>query len=243
MKYLILILGIAVCVAAAHVVLGQDGTIFYETKVNMHRGLPPERAEMKEMVPEFNIHQAKLLFNSTESLYVNIEEEPEEEEFGDGGPVQIKMRRPMNEYYNNFAQGKRVTMQEFLGKNFLIEDSVKVLPWKLGADAKTILGYPCKKATWYNEERKQNVVAWYTDKLPASLGPEMFNSLPGTILEVDINDGERVVTAKKISYDKLAKGELTPPTKGQKTTEEEFKKFLEEQRRRMGGNGNIIIRN
>jgi GLPGLI family protein len=243
MKYLILILGIAVCVAAARVVFAQEGTIYYETKVNMHRGLPPERAEMKEMIPEFNFYQTKLLFNSTESLYVNIEDEPEEEAFGDDGPVQIRMRRPMNEYYNNFAQGKRVTMQEFLGKNFLVEDSVKVLPWKLSSDVKTILGYECKKATWYNEERKQNVIAWYTEKLPPFLGPEIFNSLPGTIMEVDVNDGERVVTAKNIKLAKLGKGELKVPVKGQKTTEEDFRKFVEEQRRRMGSNGNVIIRN
>jgi GLPGLI family protein len=244
MKLFILILGVIICLTAAQVVLGQqEGTIQYEMKVNMHRTLPPDRAEMKEMIPEFNIHQSKMAFKGTESFFMNIDEE-EEDEFGDeSGPVHVKMRRPMNEYYFDFSKSKRVTMQEFLGKFFLIEDSVKVTPWKLLPDKKTILGYECRKATWYNEERKQNVIAWYTDKLPASLGPETFNTLPGTILEVDINDAERVITAKKISSDKLGKGELRIPTKGEKITEAGFRKVIEEQRKRMGGNGNVIIRN
>jgi GLPGLI family protein len=241
MKRLILILGVLISLAAAQVV--QEGTIQYEMKVNMHRSLPADRAEMKEMIPEFNIHQSKMSFKGTESFFMNLEEE-EEDEFGDdAGPVQVRMRRPMNEYYFDFSKSKRVTMQEFLGKYFLIEDTVKVTPWKLLADTKTILGYECKKASWYNEERKQNVVAWYSDKLPAFLGPENFNSLPGTILEVDINDGERVITARKIGNDKLARNELRIPTKGEKITEAGFRKMIEEQRKRMGGNGNIIIRN
>jgi GLPGLI family protein len=243
MKHLILIVGIVIGLAAAQVVFAQsEGTIFYDTKVNVHRTLPPDRPEMKEMVPEFNIHKNKLLFQNKETLYLNIDEE-EEEEFGDDNGPRIRMRRPMNEYYFNFNNSKRVTVQEFFGKRFIIEDSAKTLPWKLTSETKTILGKECRKATWFNQERNQNVIAWYCDKLPPFLGPEMFNSLPGTVLEVDINDGERVITAKQISTDKLPKGDLKIPTKGEKTTEAEFRKMAEDQRKRMGANGNVIIRN
>jgi GLPGLI family protein len=245
MKHLILILGILISLTAAHVVFAQnEGIIQYEVRVNMHRSLPQDRAEMKEMIPEFNVHKSKLLFRDSESLFLNIEEDEEDEEFGEeNGPVRIRMRRPMNEYYFNFATARRVTLQEFLGKNFLIEDSVKAIPWKLLPEAKQLMGYDCKKATWYNEDRKQNVVVWYSDKLPAFLGPEMFNSLPGTVLEVDINDGERQIIAKSFSLEKLRKAELKAPSKGERMTEEAFKKMVEEQRKRMGGSGNIIIRN
>jgi GLPGLI family protein len=244
MKHLITFIGVLIGLAAAHVVFGQiEGSILYEMKVNVHRTLPQDRPEMKEMVPEFNIHKSKLVFKDAESVYVNVDEEEEEEFNDEGGGMRIRMRRPMNEYYFNFAKGKRVTVQEFVGKNFIIEDSTRTLPWKLAGETKTILGKECRKATWFNEERKQNVVAWYTDKLPAFLGPEIFTSLPGTVLEVDINDGERVITAKQISFDQLGKGELKIPTKGEKTTEADFRKLVEEHRKRIGGSGNIIIRN
>jgi GLPGLI family protein len=245
MKHLLLLLGILVSLTAAHVVFAQnEGTIQYEVRVNMHRTLPPDRAEMKEMIPEFNIHKSKLVFRDSESLFMNLEDEEDEEEFSeDNGPVRIRMRRPMNEYYFNFATARRVALQEFLGKNFIIEDSLHVVPWKLVEESKQVMGHNCRKAVWYNEERKQTVVAWYSDKLPPFLGPETFNSLPGTVLEVDINEGERTIIARSFSSDKLRKGELKAPSKGEKTTDEKFKKMLEEQRRRTGGNGNIIIRN
>jgi GLPGLI family protein len=243
MKNLILIIGIVICFAAVHTVFAQvEGTIHYEMKVNMHKTLPPDRAEMKDMIPEFNIHHSKLAFNDNESLYTNVEDE-EDEEFGQEGGPRIRMRRPMNEYYYNRGTGKRITVQEFFGKHFLIEDSIKVLPWKLTNETKAVLGHNCKKATWYNEERKQNVVAWYAESLSPFIGPEIFNSLPGAVLQVDINDGERIITAEKIDSAKLEKGALKAPSKGQRTTEAEFRKMVEEQRRRMGGQGNIMIRN
>jgi GLPGLI family protein len=245
MKHLLLILGILVSLTAAHVVFAQnEGTIEYEVRVDVHRTLPQDRAEMKEMIPEFNVHKSKLIFRDSESLFVNVEEEEEDEEFGeDNGPVRIRMRRAMNEYYFNFATARKVSLQEFLGKNFIIEDSVQVLPWKMAEEKKQVMGYDCRKATWYNEDRKQNVVVWYSDKLPQLLGPEIFNSLPGTVLEVDINEGERQIIAKSFSLRKLQKGELKVPSKGERTTDQAFKKMVEEQRKRLGGNGNIIIRN
>jgi len=245
MKHLLLLLGILVSMTAAHVVFAQnEGTIQYEVRVNMHRSLPQDRAEMKEMIPEFNVHKSRLIFRDGESLFANVENEEDDEEFGeDNGPVRIRMRRAMNEYYYNFSTARRVTLQEFLGKNFIIEDSLQPLPWKLLDESKQVLGHNCRKAVWYNEERKQTVVAWYSDKLPAFLGPETFNSLPGTVLEVDINEGERQIIATSFSSDKLRKGELKAPSKGERITEEGFRVMMEEQRKRMGGNGNIIIRN
>ena len=60
------------------------------------------------------------------------------------------------------------------------------------------MGYDCKQAMHYNEDRKQQVVAWYAPQLRPFLGPEKFNTLPGAVLEVNLNDGERVITAKNL---------------------------------------------
>ncbi|HEY9045311.1 MAG TPA: GLPGLI family protein, partial [Ohtaekwangia sp.] len=71
MKRIIIFLGILVSLTAAHFVFGQsaEGIITYEVKVNMHRRLPPDREQMKETIPEYNIHQDQLVFNTNESLY------------------------------------------------------------------------------------------------------------------------------------------------------------------------------
>ncbi|WP_165823976.1 GLPGLI family protein [Pseudochryseolinea flava] len=244
MKKLIIIIGLLVSITAAHVVLAQtskSGVIVYEVKVNVHRRLPPDAEAMKARIPEYNIHQDQVAFNDQESFYCTMPDEEEEEFNDEGNGMRLRIMRPQVEYYFNQSQSKRVVLQDFMGKKILIEDSVKIIPWKLSNDTKVVLGYTCNKATYFNEETKQNVVAWYTDKIHLFVGPEGYNSLPGTVLQLDVNDGERIVTAKKIDLRALKKGEMKIPSGGQRMTEKEFRALAEEQMRRNGGR--MIIRN
>lgn len=244
MKRILLILGILVSITAAQVVFAQtEGAITYEVKINMHRNLPADRQEMKSMIPEFRTNQDLLVFNGNESLHKPIIED-EEDQFDNGGGARMRFARPMNEVYVNQEQSKRILLQDFMGKKYLIEDSLSVMPWKFGTETKELGGYTCKQASYFNEERKQNIVAWYTDQLRPFLGPENFNTLPGAILQVDINEGERTITAKTIELRPLKKNELKIPAGGTKTTQQEFRKMMNEQMERMRANGgNIIIRN
>jgi GLPGLI family protein len=106
------------------------------------------------------------------------------------------------------------------------------------------MGYECKQASLYNEERKQNIIAWYTMQLRSFLGPESFNTLPGAVLQIDINEGERVITSKKLDARPLKKNELKVPSSGTKITRAEFRKMMDQQMERMRANGaNVIIRN
>lgn len=245
MKRILLLLGIFTCILAANVVFAQtEGVITFQTKINLHRNLPPEREAMKAMIPEFRTTKDVLAFNAQESIQKPLIED-EDEQFGDqsGGPV-MRIQRPQNETYVNQAESRRVRLQEFMGKKYLIEDSLTLLPWKFGAETKQVLGYPCRQAFHYNDERKVTTVAWYTDKLRPFLGPEGFDTLPGAVLEVDINDGERVVTAVNIDLRPLKKSELKMSTGGTRTTEKEYRKLMEEQMERMRANGaNVMIRN
>lgn len=248
-KILILIGGILVTALAAHVTFAQsnEGHIVYQIRVNMHRNIPKEREDMKNMIPEFREFKEELLFSNTESLYRPVEEDEEEEFGGDG--MRIQMRRPQAEYYTDQAVSKRITLREFMGKQYLIEDSIKINPWKFGSETKTIAGHVCKQALLEiainvnGEERKQTVTAWYTDQLRSFLGPENFNTLPGAILELDFNDGERLVTAKTIDIRPLKKNELKVPVKGVKVSEEEYRALVNEQMEKMRTNGGFIIRN
>lgn len=243
MKRIILLVGVLVSLTAAHIVFGQtEGAITYETKVNIHRTLPKEREAMKSMIPEFRTSKDKLAFNASESLYSPIIED-EDEDINAGG-MQMRFQRPQNEIYIDQQNSRRVLLQDFMGKKYLIDDSLKLTPWKFGTETKEVKGHVCKQASWYNEERKQSIVAWYTDQLRPFLGPESFNTLPGAVLQIDINDGERTVTATNIEFRTLKKNEVKVPSGGTKTTEPEFRKMVSEQMERMRANGgNIIIRN
>jgi len=238
MKKIILLCGLLACLAAARVVFAQttSGVIQYEVKINLHRRLPPERQEMKDAIPEFNIHQEELLFNETTSLYKPVEDDEEDMEAESGG-MRMRFRRPQGIYYFDQATSKSIMQQDVMGKKYLVEDSITILPWKLGTETKTILGQVCKQATYRNEERKQDVVAWYTDKLRPFLGPERYNSLPGAVLQIDINAGELVITALKIEQRPLKKNEMKAPAGGERITSTEFQKVAQEQMQRMRGPG------
>jgi GLPGLI family protein len=245
MKKILILAGIIVSVTTAHIVFGQSqGSITYEVKVNLHKRLPPDRAEMKSMIPEFRTTRSQLFFTDNESLSRPLIED-EEDDIANGGGPQIKIAQPNNEYYLNQTLGKSISKMEFMGKDYLITDSIKIAPWKLGTETKTIQGYVCKQAFYTDEsipDRKQEITAWYTDQIRSFLGPEKFNTLPGTVLALDINNGERYMVASKIELRPLKKNELKVPASGQKTSQEEFTKLMQEQMKKMGGNGGMIIR-
>jgi len=244
-RWILLIIGVLILLATAQVVFGQanEGMITYETKLNMHRTLPKEREEMKKMIPEFRVSQQQLFFNANESLYKPVEEDEDENMEPSGGGIQMRIQQPFVEIYFNRSNSLRVTQQEFLGKEYLIEDSLMLPPWKFGTETKKIMGFDCRQATHYNEDKKQQVVAWYAPQLRPLLGPEKFNTLPGAVLEVNLNDGERVITAKNLQARTLKKNEIRVPSHGIKTTETDFRKMVEEHTARMRANGaDIIIR-
>lgn len=251
MKRFMIILGILVCLAITNIVMAQtgEGVITYEVKINMHRRLPPERAEMKSMIPEFRTFKQQLFFRNSESLYKTLIEDDEEStemHGGGGGGMRMMIRNPNSETYLNQNSSRVLTKQEFMGKEYLIEDSVKVSPWKFGNETKTIQGYECKQAYYTDESqpnRKQEITAWYTDKISPFLGPERFNTLPGAVLAVDINNAERIMVAIKVELRPLKKNELKVPSSGQKVTQAEFRNIVAEQMKQMGGRDGMIIRN
>jgi len=130
MKKLLLLLGILVSLTAANVVFGQGtGVINYEVKINMHRNIPPEREAQKAMIPEFRTMKQQLFFNETESLYKPVIEDEEENITaggGGGGGMRMTFRMAGSELYLDQNTGKTLSKQEVMGKNYLIEDSVKL---------------------------------------------------------------------------------------------------------------------
>lgn len=251
MKKLIILLGILVCVTAANAVLGQtEGVITYETKVNMHRRIPPEREAMKAMIPEFRTTKEQLFFKESESLYKPVIEDSEEDMSSttthSGGGMVFRMQMPTSETYLDRQTQARIVQQEFQGKPYLIVDTLKVSPWKFSFETKMIQGYECRQAYYTDESRpgqKMEITAWYTDKIAPFLGPERFHSLPGAVLAVDVNGGERVIVAQKIDLRPLKKNELKKPKDGEMTTSADYRKVVEEQMKKMGANGGMIIRN
>lgn len=226
----------------------EEGLITYTTKVNIHKNLPEERAELKKMIPEFNTTKNVLIFNTEESLYKSLVEEENPFEQTAGGARMIMRSGGSNETYVDRNELTVIQLREFMGKRYLTKKEQTRIPWKLENDTKEIQGYSCKSAS-YTDENNRRIKAWYTEEIRIPLGPESFQGLPGLILEVTINDDDMVIRAEKIEWRALKKNELKVPKGGQEVTDEEYKALVEEQVKNMGiqqqGSGTIrtFIRN
>ncbi|WP_448519261.1 GLPGLI family protein [Rhodoflexus sp.] len=218
-----------------------EGTIIYEMKINLHRNLPPEREAMKSMIPEFMTQKMQLAFNANESIYKPVEEDDEDMQAGGGrGGGMMRFMRNMGSTYLNFETSQWLELREFMSRKFLIEDTLKVRAWKFEDEEKVVNGYTCKKATMEDEfmNRKVNVVAWYADQMLAPVGPDRFHSLPGTVLEVNVEDELVVFRPLSISTKTPPKNELKAPSEGKKVTRAEFQKIVAERMKEMGGQWN-----
>jgi GLPGLI family protein len=177
-------------------------------------------------------------------------------------------RMPETAVYTDINTQMQYESRPMFEKTFLIVDSLKPLKWKISEETKTIAKHLCKKATTSvtaqnvrigggggrgfgrsNRDsanssgvaivpKETEVVVWYTEDIAASVGPDNYAGLPGAILEVDMDNGANVTTAKEVAA-KYPKKELVQPTKGDKMNkaqfQEEMKKLMENMRGGMGG--------
>ena len=144
----------------------------------------------------------------------------------DGNRMVIRMGNGDNETYRNYASQKSIEQKELGPKKYIIEDTLRKLSWKLSEETVKIKNYTCKKAT-ATTKQGDNVVAWYTEEIPAPFGPEQFGGLPGLVLKVDLADGWVVFTAEDIqpSVDKKL---VKAPSNGKKISKQEFQKMMDE---------------
>lgn len=239
----------------------KEGKVVYERTMQLQfRANSPAAANN---VPQARKDHFELAFGNNQSLWQII---PEAE--GDGGTVSgpgFMMRvGGMNDITHfNFTTGLRVDQRELFDREFLVQDSVRKLAWKITGETKEILGYTAQKATaqrvelrpritMENGEMKREmvsdtsaIVAWFTTNIPVPAGPQEFQgSLPGLILELDANNGRVVYRAVEVSP-KVSVSSIKEPKGGKRVTAAEFAKerdaLLEEMRKNNPG-GNRVIR-
>jgi GLPGLI family protein len=226
-----------------------SGEITYEEKVNLHMRFTGDREHLKEFVPEYRSEIMVLLFNENESMYMPSENQPEPEmDFtagGEGGRfMRFRSMRENNKLYQNLAEDRRVEERMFFDKTFLIKGTPITYTWKLTGENMQVGSYVCYKATF--EDSTRTIEAWFTPQIPVPVGPAQYGQLPGLILHVDINKGERTLTAVNIELKEIEKGVMKEPTKGKEVTQEEFDEIVRERTKEMdemvGGHGGHQIR-
>jgi GLPGLI family protein len=150
---------------------------------------------------------SNLFFTQTASKYEDSEESPEPNDNND-----YSWRKELFFMKRDFDKNTMTDAIEHVGKNYLIEDEIQPIEWKIQNDLKEIAGHICMKAVTEDTLKNQKIVAWFAQDIPIKAGPDRFNGLPGMILEIDINDGAMMITANKINLKKLTT-ELDLPKK------------------------------
>jgi len=230
--------------SALAIVLGasaQTGTVMYSDTRKLEIHLDGDASEMENLIPKERTSSHLLYYTPDASLYANKKQSDDQdvsEEMAGGGTVMIKMQEPEDQIYSDFKNQKTIEQRDFMSRMFLIESANDTVQWKLTGNLKSILGFPCMEAFYVKDSAK--TVAWFTSAIPISGGPALYHGLPGLILEVNANNGKRIISAVSVTPGDVT-SLIIKPKQGKKVTKEEFMKIVEEKTGATQGDGNGTI--
>jgi GLPGLI family protein len=198
------------------------GKIEFERRVNIHAQLAEMEnnswfEKMKSQIPKFNSSYFDMLFDSTRSIYKpgrEVEGNTVFKMFG-GGPA------TENTVLTDFRAGNIKATKTVFEQKFFVQDSIRVIEWKEKDEIRTIANFKCHKAVGIICDSVY-VVAFYTEDIPVSGGPEMFGGLPGMIMELAIPRLHTTWIATKIEPTAPKETDFTITEKGKKVTEKEL---------------------
>jgi GLPGLI family protein len=268
MKNSLLLLGTTTALLVSMSVFAQqkEGKVLYErvsqVQINI-AGMPG----LEQQLPKTRTDRFELSFANNQSLWKQAEQETDQNDNLSSGGLQINLVGAGNDdvLFTDLDKKTRVEKRDFMDKQFIVDDSIRSLKWKLGDETRTILNHLCRKATAFNiskrtmmtnengnMERKEiddtaNITAWFAADIPVSAGPgEYQGQLPGLILEMDVNNGRQ--SYKAISLEtKPDIAAIKAPTGKKHYTREEYTrerdKMMDEMQRNNGGGQRIFRSN
>ncbi len=175
--YLIILLSASFVTEAQQLIL--QGKIHYERKENLHKLFTEENEwtnEFKKQLPKYRIDIFELSFNTKRSLYKM------EQEFEGNSNILDWFNVAKSNIVSQNIENQKVQAQKVVYENtYQINDSLPKITWKLHNEYRTIAGFSCRKASTIILDSVY-IIAFFTDEIPVSGGPESMNGLPGMIL-------------------------------------------------------------
>ena len=160
----------------------EKATIEFEVKTNVKKtiggGMWAEM--MKENMPQFKTGYYKYTFSGSKSLY-------KFDRWDEKGKVPEFMRRDdeQSTYFFDHANNKLYQQKSIVGSEFLVQDSLPKINWRLTNESRLIAGFNCRKAVGIIQDSVY-VFAFYTEEIVIPGGPCTINGLPGMILGLTI---------------------------------------------------------
>lgn len=225
-----------------------NGKAYYisKTQANYNPNISSEKKkELDERAKRLFEKKLTLNFNRFESFYKEEESLDNSNDAYRAGYFTATGGYLSNGIYKNVKIDSIIEQREFLGKLFLVKDTLPKFNWKLENESKKIGNYTVFKATMirkidstdYKMINGQNnnvngniiITAWYTPQIPISAGPEIYGGLPGLILQIDIY--RTTILCSKIILNTNNSDEIKPLKSGEEISLDEFNKIVEEKRK------------
>ena len=231
-----------------------QGNITFERTINI-------LALLKEQAKEDNVWSAKILeafeksnndktakagfnlaFNGQKSLYTPLPNESAKQ-----NPLSYLLQAGGdNTVYSDLDSAQSVSFKNVYDQSFIVKDSLRQIRWKITDETRTIAGFQCRRANAIVMDSIY-VVAFYTDMIPTSTGPESFTGLPGMILGLALPHKHVTWFATKVSVNpEVAASSIVPPTGKRRTETVTRKSLFEKLNSRLkdwGDQGNMIMQN
>ncbi len=191
------------------------GRIVYERSVNQHKPLEEEGSdndwwkEMMKSFPKIVKDQYELKFNETKSVYKLDKENTDNKYMWGSKPNES------DNVVHDFNNQSISIQREIFENTYLLKDSLRNLEWRITQETREIAGFECKKAVTKICDSVV-IVAFYSDQIPVSSGPESMGGLPGMILGLAIPRMYTTWFAIKLELVEPTLQQLNPIQKGKK---------------------------
>jgi GLPGLI family protein len=211
-----------------------SGTIEYEKSINMYAFLKkrikksnesymqPAYESFRKSQPQFKKLKSELTFDGNKTLYKPLP---------DDGPSNGWFNTPLVQQTNtvgaDLATGTFATAKTVYEENFLVKDSLRKINWKITDETREIAGFACRRANALIMDSIY-VVAFYTDQIAVSGGPESFTGLPGMILGVALPHENITWFATKVTDMPVVAKNVAPPAKGKPVNNKQLAATLQE---------------
>ena len=217
------------------------GKIEYEKKINLRKevdawsdddeGGSDWLAEIKKKLPQFQSSYFNLTFAEGKTLYQPGKEVPRDPSV----PDWFNGAAFDNTVYNDLDQEKSLSQKTVYDNTFLIADTLRKINWRITSELRTIAGFECHKAVGRIMDSVY-IIAFYTDQIVSTGGPESFNGLPGMILGLAIPRINTTWFATKLELADVQPPDLAIPKKGKKVNNADLLKQLQASMKDWGKN-------
>ncbi len=200
----------------AQTIFLKEGRVEYEKKTNQHKALEDDEdsdsewaKEFKKTLPKFVTDVYELHFKENKSAFHLKTENSDNKYLWGTKPSENDIT------VQDFSNNKLSIQRDIYEQTYLITDTVRKFEWKITGETREIAGFECKKAVTKICDSVY-VVAFYTDQIMFSSGPESFGGLPGLILGLAVPRLSTTWFATKVETTAPTEKQLTPLQKGKK---------------------------